>query len=69
MVKSNPARTPITIANPFGESDRCGQMVNRSSGCDSVWFSLMANKMVILGRAVKMEQGIRQRIAFCRNDV
>ena len=41
LVNSNPARTPITIANPFGESDRCGQMVSRSSGCDLVWFSLI----------------------------
>jgi len=36
-----------------------------------IWFGFhsLNKKMVILGRAVKMGQGIRQRIAFCQNDV
>jgi len=39
MVNSNPANSPITIAKPFGDSERCGQIVNRSSGCGFEEFS------------------------------
>jgi hypothetical protein len=36
-----------------------------------IWFGFhsLDKKMVILGRAVKMGHGIRERIAFCRMDV
>jgi hypothetical protein len=36
-----------------------------------IWFGFhsLNKKMVALGRAVKMGHGIRQRIAFCRDDV